>query len=188
MNIGHARMPVFVSYAHEDNKWLDRLLQMLKPLRLNDMVCAWSDRNIELGAHWSEKIRFQLEHYAEAAVLLVSPAYLASDFIRSSELPVLLKRAQEGGVLVVPIILRHCFFAEALFNYPDPVAGPQKLSLSVFQAANPPDRPLDAVRRNEQDQVFARVGRALLDAHTGRWAGGTGPVAHPRKTTQDEGE
>ena len=48
MEIGHPRLPVFVSYAHVDNeppdKWLDRFLEMLKPLSLNNMVCAWSDK------------------------------------------------------------------------------------------------------------------------------------------------
>lgn len=172
MEIGHVRLPVFVSYAHQDNeppdRWLDRFLQMLKPLRLNDMVCAWSDKDIELGSDWRRGIDFQLKHYAEAAVLLVSPAYLASEFIRSSELPVLLRRKQESGLLVIPMILRHCLFAEALFSYPDPSAGPEKLSLSVFQAANPPDHPLDAMSLSEQDAVFTEVGRRLLAAHVAR--------------------
>src|ERR1044071_5703536 len=107
------RLPVFVSYAHEDNespdpnqRWLDRLLQMLKPLNLQDEVCAWSDQDIKPGQGWGAAITGQLEHYAEAAVLLISPAFLASDFIRNSELPVLLKRAQDDGVLVLSVILR----------------------------------------------------------------------------------
>jgi hypothetical protein len=165
-------LPVFVSYAHEDNeppdRWLDRFLQMLRPLRLNDMVCAWSDKDIRSGGDWRREIEFQLEKYAEAAVLLVSPAYLASDFIRSSELPVLLRRKQESGLLVIPIVLRHCLFAEAFFSYPDPSIGPEKLSLSVFKAANPPDHPLDALSRSDQDAAFTQVGRRLLDAHTAR--------------------
>lgn len=172
MIVGHQRLPVFVSYAHEDNelpdKWLDRFLQILKPLRLNDMVCAWSDKDIEIGGDWQCAIDHQLESYAEAAVLLVSPAYLASDFIRSSELPVLLRRRQESGLLVIPIVLRHCFFAEALFRYPDPTAGSEKLSLSVFQAANLPTQPLDSMSRSEQDAVFTAVGHRLLAVHAER--------------------
>lgn len=126
------------------------------------------DKDIEIGGDWRRAIDFQLEHYAEAAVLLVSPAYLASDFIRSSELPVLLRRRQQRGLLVIPIVLRHCFFAEALFSYPDPSAGLKKLSLSVFQAANPPTQPLDSVSRSEQDAVFTAVGHRLLAAHAER--------------------
>jgi hypothetical protein len=169
VKIGHVRTPVFVSYAHEDNeppdRWLDRFLQMLKPLQLNNAVCAWSDRDIRLGDDWASGISLQLDHYVEAAVLLVSPAYLASDFIRNGELPVLLRRYQENGLLVIPIVLRHCFFSEATFKYPDPSLGPECLPLSVFQAANSPQRPLDTMARSEQDAVFINVGRRLLEAH-----------------------
>ena len=52
-----SRLPVFVCYAHEDNdsnkplneRWLDRLLQQLAPLAIQDQVCAWSDKDIENG-------------------------------------------------------------------------------------------------------------------------------------------
>jgi len=91
-----SRLPVFVCYAHTDNessdpskRWLDRLLEQLAPLAFQDQVCAWSDKDIETGQDWHDTIQQTLEN-TKAAVLLVSPAFLASTYIRNSELPVLL--------------------------------------------------------------------------------------------------
>jgi hypothetical protein len=167
-------LPVFVSYAHSDNqsedpsqRWLDRLLEMLKPLHLNEQVSAWSDRNIEMGDDWRHVINTAIERYASAAVLLISPAFLASEFIRTSELPVLLNRHRLKGddFLIVPIILRHCLYNATTFRFPDPIRGPDSVSLSVFQSANPPDRPLDSMSRSEQDAVLLSVAHRLLQAY-----------------------
>src|ERR1700754_1504322 len=107
-------LPVFVCYAHKDNdspdlskRWLDRLLEHLEPLGLQNLVSTWSDQQIEAGDSWDASIKSQLQQ-ARAAVLLVSPAFLASKYIRNSELPVLLMNAHQQGTLILPIILRHC--------------------------------------------------------------------------------
>jgi hypothetical protein len=73
-----------------------------------------------------------------AAVLLVSPAFLASKYVRSSELPVLLKNAKENNVRIIPIILRPCLFAETEYKYPDPRTGPERFTLASIQAAGSP--------------------------------------------------
>ena len=168
MPTGNSRLPVFLSYAHEDNddpnpkgRWLDRLLQMLTPIRLNDQVCAWSDRELRAGENWGEAISWQLNNSAKAAVLLVSPAYLASEFVRNGELPVLLKRSHDAGLVVIPVILRPCLFKDAMFKYPDPESGPDKLSLSVFQAANSPQRTLVEATLGEQDRILMSVALSL---------------------------
>lgn len=162
------RLPVFICYAHKDNegpdpsrRWLDRLLEHLQPLALQEQAAAWSDREIEDGDDWHEVIGHSLKA-ARAAVLLVSPAFLASKYIRNSELPVLFKRARDEGVVVLPIILRPCLFSETRFRYPDPVTGPQEFSLSSLQAANSPHKELSGLSEHEQDQVLVQVAQRLL--------------------------
>src|ERR1700761_1055745 len=88
--------PVFICYAHKDNdspdpskRWLDRLLEHLESLGLQDLGSTWSAQRLEIGDSWDASIKSQLQQ-ARAAVLLVSPAFLASRYIRNSELPVLL--------------------------------------------------------------------------------------------------
>ncbi|MDQ3919080.1 MAG: FxSxx-COOH system tetratricopeptide repeat protein [Acidobacteriota bacterium] len=159
---------VFISYAHGDNensdpakRWLNRLLEQLQPLVLQNRVSAWSDRQIEAGEQWDKSIKAQLEE-TKAAVLLVSPAFLASKYIRNSELPVLLMNAMSKGGIVIPVILRPSLFVETTFKYPDPARGPGELSLSVFQSANPPDKPLNAIPEHEQDAVLLSVAQRIL--------------------------
>jgi hypothetical protein len=178
VGLGYGYLPAFISYAHSDNessdpslRWLDLLLEMMKPLQLMDSVHAWSDKEIRQGDVWNDQIQEHLYQHARAAVLLVSPAFLASDFIRTSELPVLLHkyqtRAQEKRMKpmpIIPVILRSCLFDVARFNFPDPLTGPESISLSIFQSANPPSRPLDSLNRSEQDEVLLSVARRLHEA------------------------
>lgn len=159
---------VFICYAHTDNespdpgkRWLNRLLEQLQPLVLQDKINAWSDTQIEAGHLWDQSIKTQLQN-AKVAVLLVSPAFLASKYIRSSELPVLLMNAMNEGRTVIPIILRSSLFTETKFKYPHPVNGPGELSLTVFQSANPPSKPLNSMQEHEQDDVLVSVARRIL--------------------------
>ena len=159
---------VFISYAHEDNesadpskRWLNRLLQHLQPLVFQRQVRMWSDTAIETGERWHESIQTQLLS-AKVAVLLVSPAFLASEYIRDSELPVLLMKAQDRGVTVLPIILRRCLFTTINFKYPDPLHGPEELPLSTFQSANSPEKPLNAMQEHEQDEVLVAIAERIL--------------------------
>jgi len=163
-----SHLPVFVCYAHADNespepskRWLDRLLEQLAPLAIQDQVCAWSDKDIETGQDWHQRIQQTLEN-AKAAVLLASPAFLASKYIRNSEVPFLLKNAKDRGVTIIPVIVRHCLFKETTFKYPDPLNGPNELSLSTLQSANSPTTPLNSLEEHEQDRVLLSVAQTLL--------------------------
>lgn len=166
MVLGNVPKPVFISYAHEDNespdraeRWLDRLKQQLVPLvRHNITIC--SDQDIGLGEDWHAHIQAHLNS-ARAAVLLVSPAFLASEYVYSSELPVLLRNAAERGVEIIPVILRPCLFEETRFKYPDPKSGPEEFTLASLQAAGSPTRTLSEMSRAEQDRALLKVGRAL---------------------------
>src|SRR5215213_10022821 len=158
---------VFISYAHDDNessdpgkRWLNRLLEHLQPLVFQKQVRAWSDTAIEAGERWQESIDRKLQK-ARVAVLLVSPAFLASEYIRNSELPILLMNARKRGVTVLPLIVRRSAFSTTTFKYPDPVNGPEELSLSVFQAANSPDKPLNAMQEHEQDTVLVSIAEQI---------------------------
>lgn len=160
---------VFISYAHSDNensdpskRWLNRLLEYLQPLVIQNRIRAWSDREIEVGEQWDKSIETQLLN-AHAAVLLISPAFLGSKYIRNSELPALLMNAMNKGTAVLPVILRHSPFAETTFKYPHPAQGPNELSLSIFQSANPPHKPLNSMMEHEQDAVLLSVAQRILE-------------------------
>jgi hypothetical protein len=158
---------VFICYAHQDNesadpdkRWLDRLLNYLNALELQGDLKLWSDQEQEIGDTWDREIKDQL-HQVKAVVLLVSQSLLGSKYIKNTELPVLLKRVQDEGVLIVPIVVRECQIDKIRFKYPDPQTGPEERSLNDFQAANSPNKPLNSLTEHEQDKVFKRVADRL---------------------------
>jgi hypothetical protein len=60
---------------------------------------CWDDTHIQPGDDWKEEIRTALDR-AQAAVLLISADFFASDFIDETELPPLLAAAEAKGVRI----------------------------------------------------------------------------------------
>lgn len=80
---------LFLSWAHADQvlkeDLVSRLTPRLKNVKRHDFA-RWEDSHILAGVEWSEEIdsRFYESNYV---IQLVSPAFLASDFIRDHEVP-----------------------------------------------------------------------------------------------------
>ncbi|HJR75501.1 MAG TPA: toll/interleukin-1 receptor domain-containing protein [Nitrospiraceae bacterium] len=154
------RLPVFLSYAHEDKPYLEEFVTHLKPLQMQDMVCAWSDLDLAPGAEWAKDIGISIDN-ARAAVLFVSQHFLASDFVRKSELPRLLNKRKSKGLPILPLMVGHCVFELATFKYPDPDVGPDEFVLSSIQTVNKPDKPLSSLQPSQRNEVFARLAQQL---------------------------
>src|SRR5262245_41912601 len=95
---------IFISYAHEDRVWLEEFLKILQPVQDQGLVKVWSDREIDAGEDWRGAIRSALED-ARIGILLVTPDFLSSSFIRDEELRRLLAKLQTGRLRLywVPI-------------------------------------------------------------------------------------
>ena len=71
---------VFISYSHLDEGWMKRLLPQLHALEQAGVdMQVWHDRKIDGGAKWYPEIVEAMAN-AAAAVLLISPDFLASTF------------------------------------------------------------------------------------------------------------
>lgn len=151
---------IFISYAPEDNqdkkpaeRWLNRLTLHLRPYRDLEVFSA---AQVIPGQDNAAQIREAIER-ASVAVLLVSPAFLASDAIVSLDLRLLFLRARRNEVRLIPVILRHCAYREARFKYPDPQKGPEEYSLAEFQPFNSPEQPLGRMAEHERDRTLASL-------------------------------
>jgi hypothetical protein len=96
---------VFVSCSREDEEWRRRFGEMLKPLIRERMMEVFSADRVIGGYEWRPQLAEAIAR-SRVALLLVSPAFLASDFIMNQELPALI----EHGVRLVPVLVRPCLW------------------------------------------------------------------------------
>ncbi len=139
---------VFISYSHKDGRWRDDLLEHLKPYIRAHMLTAWSDQQIQAGSQWFDQIKVALSS-AKVAVLLVTPSFLASDFIYNEELIPLLKDAERGGVKILWIPVRPSAYEIS--------------PLQKYQAAIDPAKPL-ALMKAERDIAWVRICKEIAAA------------------------
>jgi tetratricopeptide (TPR) repeat protein len=100
---------VFISYSHKDEIWKDRLRPHLGMLEKAGRLTVWDDRSIDGGATWYDEIKKVMEG-AAVAVCLISADYLNSDFCVKEEIPYLLERRKQEGMLLLPVLIRPCLW------------------------------------------------------------------------------
>jgi hypothetical protein len=100
------RSKLFISYSHRDDDWLQRLKLHLAQLERRGIVHLWSDTQIRVGDRWEAEIEAALTE-SRAAVLMITPAFLASTYIWDQEVPRILKHAS-AGMLIFPLITKPC--------------------------------------------------------------------------------
>ncbi len=140
---------VFVSYSHDDDRWLAELKKFLKPLVDRGLLNTWDDKKILAGSDWQSEIEKALQS-ASMAIFLVSQSFLASDFIAHQELPPLLEKAKNQGLTIIWIAVSASTVRDSV--------------LSQFQAANDPENPLDAIPKPERNKVLVKIYDQVMKA------------------------
>lgn len=149
---GATRGNVFISYSHADRQWLDRLQVHLKPIEREGRLVRWDDTELKPGAKWETDI-IDAINSAKVIVLLVTAEFLASDFIATTELPLILRVAEERGAKVLPVIVSSCMWP----YHP----------LATFQAANSPATPLATLPRRKREAALADIAAKIFHAFVG---------------------
>ncbi len=98
---------VFVSYAHGDEPWKDLLLVQLRALGQAVPLDVWDDRRIKQGEDWYQAIKEAMAR-ARFAICLISGRFLGSPFCMEEEIPDLLRKGQEQGLDLLPILIEDC--------------------------------------------------------------------------------
>lgn len=143
---------IYFSYSHVDAKWLNKLQTTLAPMVRGGLrVC----NDVQPGEAWRDKVEWALEKTAslekiEAAILLVSPNYLASDFITEKELPLLLSAADEKGFKILWVPVERCLY--------------EVTDITRCQAVFSPDRPLASLEPDELNEALVAICRAIAAA------------------------
>ena len=107
---GDKRLPeLFYSYAHEDERHLNQLQKHLNVLVTDRLMSHWYDRDIPPGDEWDRKIDERIRS-ADIILLIISPSFLDSEYIREKELKIALERHEAGEARVIPVILEKCLW------------------------------------------------------------------------------
>lgn len=139
-----AKTKIFISYSHQDSNWMKEVTKNLKVLEIDDLDFeTWDDTKIKSGEKWKIEIEKALKE-CKIAILLISTDFLASDFIQNDELPPLLKKAEEDGTVILPLIVGYSRFTKSK-------------NLKDFQAVNDPNNPLISCSKAEVQKILVKL-------------------------------
>lgn len=99
------KIKVFVSYAKSNKAAKQQFMAMLSDYAGADAHFDfefWQDNQIVIGADWDESIHTAMAK-CDVGLLLLSPAFLQSQYITEKELPVLVKKPMLIPIALAPI-------------------------------------------------------------------------------------
>jgi hypothetical protein len=143
------RHELFISYSHKDRAFLERFWTHLSPLETQYGLQRWDDSRIQPGDIWLDEIERALAR-AQVALLLVSPDFLASDFIRRQELPCLFEAAQNDGLEILWVPLFPCSWKR--FR-----------QIEQYQAVIPVNKTLAEMGEVERDRALVAITDQIHD-------------------------
>jgi len=144
------RTQVFLSYAHQDERWKHKLYTHLQVLVQAERIELWCDRDIRPGQQWVDEIDQRLLS-AKVGLLVISPDFLSSEFVMRHEVPLLLKKHEENGLHLIPILLRQCVWETVDWLRPMQIVPRDAKSVAEFP-------------KSKVDRVLADIAREVLKA------------------------
>lgn len=106
-----AKLRLFISYSHEDEKLKNDLDKHLVMLKRSGKIEVWNDRKLIAGEEWDTGIKKEM-HAADIILLLISADFNNSEYIWKEELTHAMDRHEQGTARVIPVILRKCEWQE----------------------------------------------------------------------------
>ena len=154
---------LFISYSHEDQEFFREIQKFLGPWE--GELDVWTDQRIQAGQEWDREIR-QAIGDASLVILLISPNFLNSKYIRNDELPLLFEAWATGRLIVTALYLRHC---EA-DDYRVKARG-RSIALTELQGLNSPNDPIADYKGHDRDPHYKKAVRQLKELYRSEKAG-----------------
>jgi hypothetical protein len=147
------RDAVFISYAHaaeDETGWVGRVRTHLEGLRHSSdfKLEIWDDTKIDPGERWRKKLEAAINR-TRVAILVLTADFLASPFIRSAELPLLLEAAEADGATIL------CLYGSSVH-----LSG-LATRLQQYQFVNKPGRPLQVLSKAAREDVYKKLAIAV---------------------------
>ncbi len=95
----------FCCYARRDQKFLHNLKNHLMSLERQGWITVQADIDISPGTEWEQAIDHHLD-VADIILLLISPAFIASEYCFNKEMRQAVARHEQGTACVIPVIIR----------------------------------------------------------------------------------
>ncbi len=143
------RQRLFISYSHEDAKWLKCVRVQLMSLERLNLIDIFADTSIVTGEDWKARIDQEMRR-AKLAMLLMSPTFLNSPFIQDKELPHILDRHTKEGMNIYPILVIDCAWDE--FEW-----------LARLQIRPHSRKPLSGLRKNAREKELVKIVKEIAE-------------------------
>lgn len=141
---------IFISYSHADEPYKDNLKKHLAVL-IRDWGAGdiWDDRELIAGDDFNDQIFGKIQE-CNMHILLISADYFASDYCMDE-----FKKIMESGKIVIPIIVRACYWKKIFSKY--------GRSIITFPANNG-----NIFSSGDEDSEFAKIVEYLDEKLTKR--------------------
>ncbi len=136
---------IFCGYAHADQALFRQLKKALVILTRQEAVSIWHDGDLLPGDQWEYEIEREL-NTADIILLLISPAFIASDYCWGKEMHWAITRNSLGEARVIPILLK-------------PTPGWETTPLGALQALPTMAKPI--TMWNNRDQALATIAEGI---------------------------
>ncbi len=159
---------VFICYSNQDEALLNAFRVHLKPWEADRTITIWRDREaIRPSQRWDDEIKKALAGI-DAAVLLLSPDFFATDYVRDVELPYLLRAREEGRIELTWLHLRPCHVDrdDRAIEVPVSSGGTKRVKLTDYQGLHDKKIIIADVPETQRDAVYAVAAANLIDLMT----------------------
>ena len=162
---------IFISYSHRGKgpQWKEALLRALHVFEQHHQLDIWQDGRIRVSSFWDGDIKKAMAE-ASLAVLLLTPEALESEYITSTEFPMLRQRQQRDKLSVFPVICEECEWRE--YDW-----------LRATQAPNS-SNPLTQLPEAMQERIFRQLATDIAEELSRGALGSLAKHDHPLSTGQ----